>query len=235
MYKYYIEIKNRIFLLVVTWLSTVFISYMYKEILLFLCIKPTINVLTNTYFIFTNLTEIFSTYLCLIYFIGNQILLVFILYHILIYISPGLYYYEYKNLKLIFSLGVFFWIFSIVILQKTILPFSWQFFLSFHNSLTNQTFSLYFEAKINEYLNFYITLYYLCNFNFQVFILLYILLDYMKKNLNFIKQFRKLFYFLFVLTATIITPPDIISQIALSMCIITLYELIIFTIILKVI
>ena len=234
-YKYYLEIRNRFFLLFTTWFSTIIICYTYKEILLFLCLKPNINIFQDAslYFIFTNLTEVFATYLQLTYFISNQILYVLLIYHLLIFLAPGLYTFEYKNLKLIFILAVFFWGFSIIILNKLLLPLSWRFFLSFQETITNQIFSLYFEAKINEYLNFYVTLYYVCNFNCQIFILLYIFFDLLNGDLNFIKKYRKIFFFLCLLSATFITPPDIVSQLSFSLCLIIIYEVIIVSIILK--
>ena len=65
MSKYFIEIRNRLLLLLLTWLSTILISYLYKEILLFSIVQPNIvfnfsNGSTFFYFIFTNVTEIFS-------------------------------------------------------------------------------------------------------------------------------------------------------------------------------
>ena len=229
MFKYFLEIKNRVFLLLLTWGSTIFISYIYKKPLLFLLIKPNFCMLNSAsiYFIYTNITDIFSTYIQLIIFIGNQILVISFFYHILIFISPGLYNLEYKYLKLIIFAGIFFWCFSIVILDKLLLPLSWQFFISFQESLNDQTIKFYFEAKINEYLSFYISLYYICNFNCQVFTVLIFFLDYINANLQIIRRIRKVFYFVFIIFATITTPPDILSQILLSLSIIVLFELLI--------
>jgi len=229
MFKYFLEIKNRILLLLLTWGSTIFTSYIYKKSLLFLLIKPNFYMLNPVpiYFIYTNVTDIFSTYIQLIIFIGNQILMISFFYHILIFLSPGLYDLEYNYLKLIIFAGIFFWCLSIIILNKLLLPLSWQFFISFQESLNDQTIKLYFEAKINEYLNFYISLYYICNFNCQVFTILIFFLEYINANLQIIRQIRKMFYFIFILFATIITPPDMLSQILLSLSIIVIFELLI--------
>ena len=66
MFLYYIkEIKNRLFLLSLTWVSTFVCSYPYKENILFLCVKPSLYYFKDSsfYFISTDLTEIFYTYL----------------------------------------------------------------------------------------------------------------------------------------------------------------------------
>jgi hypothetical protein len=65
LFSYFSEIKNRIILLLLTWISTFYICYTYKEILLFVFIKPSLilSKLNNLYFITTNITEIFITYI----------------------------------------------------------------------------------------------------------------------------------------------------------------------------
>jgi hypothetical protein len=63
MFKYILEIKNRLFLLLFTCVSTLVICYLYKETLIFLLVKSNIFFSNNFYFIFTNVTEIFSVYI----------------------------------------------------------------------------------------------------------------------------------------------------------------------------
>ena len=47
----------------------------------------------------TDVTEVFVTYLQLSYFIANQITFIFICYHIFVFISTGLYQFEYVYFK----------------------------------------------------------------------------------------------------------------------------------------
>ena len=72
-YNYYLEIKNRIILLLFTWLSLLVICYHFKEPLLFTFIDSNKYYNTVPYFIFTNVDEIFYVYLRLIFFVANQI------------------------------------------------------------------------------------------------------------------------------------------------------------------
>lgn len=232
-YKYYLEIKNRFLLLTLTWISTVFVCYIYKEILLFLCLTKVDSFSYSNvifYFIFTDVKEVFSVYLQLVFFVGNQIFVFYLIFHSLAFISLGLYKFEYRYLKLMFYSGVFLWVFSFILLNQILLPISWNFFLSFQ-SLTS--FNLYFEAKLNEYLNFYIFFYYICTFYCQIFIILVFFFDYINTNLDLIKKCRKFFYYLFVFFSTLVTPPDVVSQILFSFAIIIIYEMLIFFNILK--
>ena len=56
-------------------------------------------------------------------------------------------------------------------------------------------------------------------------------------SLNFslkpIKKFRKLYYFIFVTLSTLISPPDIISQIGLSLSMLIVYEFLVIGFIFK--
>nr|QYJ09261.1 Sec-independent protein translocase component TatC [Pleurosigma sp. mgcode 4] len=229
-YNYYLEIKNRCLLLSLTWISVIFISYFYKEILLFVCMKPSIYSNTSTifYFIFTDVKEVFSVYITLIFFLSNQILMFYLIYHVLSFISLGLYKFEYRYCKLVFITSIFFWFFSLIIFTKILFPISLNFFLSFQTLTSFKSLNFHFEAKLSEYLNFYIMFYYICTFYCQIFVVLVFFFDYINTNLNLIKNFRKLFYYLFIFLSTLVTPPDVFSQILFSICLICIYEILIF-------
>jgi sec-independent protein translocase protein TatC len=234
-YSYFLEIQNRFLLVVFGWVFTGFVCYFYKETLLFLLIKPNFFLTKPIpiYFIFTSITEIFSTYLKLVYFLSNQICIICFLYHVLLFLSPGLYYSEYKFLKRIFVISLSFFFLSICILNTAILPACWDFFLSFQKTIINNSVSLYFEAKINEYLKFYINLYFMCNLSCQMFMIIILFLIYIKGDSKLIKKFRKIFYLSFVTFATIITPPDVLTQLILSSGMICIYEVLIFSVLFK--
>nr|YP_010377452.1 Sec-independent protein translocase component TatC [Hemiaulus sinensis]QYB23188.1 Sec-independent protein translocase component TatC [Hemiaulus sinensis] len=235
MQKYIIEIKNRVFLIFFSYIFTVIICYFYKETLLFLSIKPSISSINKSvfYFISTNLTEIFTTYIQLSCFVSAQLSIFFILYHILFFLAPGLYDFEYKNIKSILLVILCSWLVGFMILNFLILPRTWEFFMSFQNTVNNQAINLYFEAKIIEYVNFYINIYFICVLSCQFFCVLYILLEILPDKIKFVKKFRKSSYLIFFIIATLITPPDVISQILIAMSFIMIYEIIIVTVILK--
>jgi len=230
LYIYYLEIKNRIFLSLVSWLSVGIICYFYKETLLFLFISfSNYSALTGSkpYFIFTDVTEIFTVYAQLIFFISNQILFIKLNYHVLMFLSLGLYKFEYTNLKFAFKILLSSWIVSIFLLNKILMPLSWNFFLSFQDQTNLKTVALFFEAKLNEYFNFYISLYYICLLNFLFFIFVALFINNISDDLSKIQSFRKIFYFIFVMFSTLTTPPDILSQLLLSFILILNYEILI--------
>ena len=111
-------------------------------------------------------------------------------------------------------------------LNNFIFPTSWEFFLKFQEYQSSQNLTFYFEAILNEYLIFYKSIYYSCNLVFQTVILFFIVLDLFKTNLFVVKKFRKIFYFIFFVFSTFLTPPEVVYQLAISICIIIVYELI---------
>jgi sec-independent protein translocase protein TatC len=231
-YKYYLELKNRFFLLVFTWFSVLAICYLYKEIILFILINSSNyfnSLTTKPYFIFTNVSEVFYVYLELIFFISNQTVLLMFFYHTLMFLSLGLYKFEFIKLRFAFQFFLLAWGISVFLLYKFVIPYSWAFFLSFQqNENTTQSISFFFEAKIVEYFNYFTSSYYICLINCQFLALLTLLLTNISEKLNKIKTFRKLFYFVFVIFSTLTTPPDIISQMILSITLISIYEILIF-------
>jgi len=112
--------------------------------------------------------------------------------------------------------------YSLNILNFFIIPTSWFFFLSFQNGYA---VNLHFEAKLNEYLRFYLSLCYLILYYSGFFVGLFFLFYYSINNLNLVKNSRKFFYLSFILLSTVITPPEIISQIFLSFLCVFVYEI----------
>lgn len=224
-YLYYLELKNRLFLLLLTWVSVTIVCFMHKELLIFVVIDTTdyIGFLkTNPYFVFSNVTDILNSYIQIIFFVSNQICFFVVLYHLCLFLTPGLYSSEYKNFIFILQISFICWFFSVLVLNYVVLPLSWAFFLSF-NPETNVV-SFVFEASFKQYLSYYADLYYLCVFNFQISFFILLSINYISYSLNQMKSFRKWFYFLFVFFATVITPPDIFSQLVISLMFICLYE-----------
>jgi len=228
-YKYYVEIKNRCFLLSTCWIFTLLTCYFYKEVILFILINSSNYV--EQYFIFTDISEIFYVYLQLTLFVANQVTLLMILYHGIIFLSSGLYKFEYKKLKFAFQVYIVSWISSLVLLNEIIIPVSWKFFLSFQKA---EGIAFFFEAKIIEYLNYFTNLYYICFLNCQLLAVITLILSNYSRSIDKVRRFRKLFYLVFVVFSTLTTPPDIISQIWMSVSLITFYEVLLFLNILKI-
>lgn len=233
---YILEIKNRLVLTFLTWITMIVVGYLYKETLLFLILQPNKLFESNTdafYFIFTNVTEIFSVYIQLILFLSTQIVFIYFIYHCFIFLSLALFSWEYQGSLMFLRLSFIVWCFSTILTNYFIIPLTWNFFFSFQTLASDQFMSLHFEAKLNEYLDFYISLHYLCIIYCQIFTIIIFFLSFVGLNFVAIKKFRKLYYYIFILFSTLVSPPDIISQIVVSLLLICSYEVLVFVYITK--
>jgi len=228
-YKYLLEIKYRSFFSFLTWSFTMINCYYFKETLLYIFMKFSSESHKNNLFFFltSDVAEVFTAYVELSYYLASQITTIFIGCQFFFFLSAGLYVFEYVYLKNIILTITICWIICIFILNNFIFPVSWSFFLEFQKYLSFQNLTFYFEVKLNEYLIFYKSIYYLCSLVFQAMVLFFIFLDLFKTNLLIIKKFRKFFYFLFFIFSTFLTPPEVVYQLAIGVCMITIYELII--------
>jgi sec-independent protein translocase protein TatC len=233
---YYIEIKNRFLLIIFSWILTILICYNYKEILLFLIIEPSLDLIGNVqmHFIFTNVVEIFSIYMKVIFWVSNHLLIFYLAYHTFLFISPGLYRIEYIYTSYIITTSIKVWIFSVYFFDKLIFPFSWSFFSSYWEFSIIKSVNFYFESKIEEYVTFFIQSYYVCILYFQVVTVFSLFFNLVKNDLLWLKHIRKNLYCFFIIFTTIVTPPDIYSQVFLSLILITLYELLFLVSIVKI-
>ena len=109
--KYFYEIRNRVSLTILCWSLCAMSSYLNKETLLYLLIQPCEFLFKEKtlYFIATNLTDIFSVYLALSYFVAFQLTFAVGVYHIKTFLTPGLYRKELKYLNLTSLMCFFFW------------------------------------------------------------------------------------------------------------------------------
>jgi len=238
MIKYFLEIKNRLLLLLITILSTLLISYLYKETLLFLITQPERIMFKNSsyssfYFIFTNVTEILSVYVQLVTFLGFQMFLLFTFYHCFVFFSPAMFKSEYCFLYTLFKFSITVWFFSAIVANFLLVPITWDFFFSFQELFSSKFVNLHFEAKLTEYLDFYIFIYYLSIVYFQIFTILFFFLNYINNKIKLIQKCRKIFYYFFIIFSTLISPPDLISQFFISLVLIFIYEILVFMVVVK--
>lgn len=208
------EIKNRTGLIIVFSTCLFITTYEYKKLLLFTFIKPVI--LTTEYatsqqhFIVTNVYDMFQLHINTSVFCCKSAGGLFFFYHLKLFLLPGLYTEEKKNILLIFStLGTSTLILS-VLFYKKILAMLWSFITSYQN-ITSQHSSLniFFEANLNSYIQFVLNIFVLMLLVFIGTFLFFLFLIKHNSTASFIKKNRRhCLYFCFLLSA-IVTPPDL--------------------------
>ena len=156
-FTYINEIKSRVLCIITSCIISSYVTYTYKTILLYILIKPSLNILNkqSLYFIYTNLSELFYTYIDLIVTVTAHASGTFILFQIISFLKPGLYKSEEKAVNRYFIIVTITWLLTIFTTYKYIIPFSWDFFINIQESIgEDNQIDFFFEAKLNEYFSF---------------------------------------------------------------------------------
>lgn len=154
------------------------------------------------------------------------------MYHSFIFLIPAFFKTEYFRLKIVFKTIFTTYLLSIYFFYYILLPATLNFFMGFQSLLINNSFYLHFEAKIIEYLKFFLLLYQGCILYLQFFACFFLVFNYFITK-QAVKKLRKLFYYLFLILISVICPPELLVQIYIYLLIISVYELIVLLFLLK--
>lgn len=221
------ELKIRLIYTLIFFFISFFLSYFYVEKIYQFLLTPLNEQWLNQdkHMIYTNLAEIFFSYLKLSYYAALSITIPFFFSQIYIFIAPGLYKNERKTLipfliatPILFFLGMLF-------VYYFIFPLAWKFFLSFEQSVAPASLPMKLEAKVSEYLSLAVNMIIAFGLAFQMPIILALLAKIDIITAQQLKNKRRFAIVLIFILAAILTPPDAISQIGLAIPMIILYEL----------
>lgn len=178
--------------------------------------------------IYTGLQEAFFTYLKLAFFTALFFSIPLILIQIWRFLAPGMYLHEKKSFMPLFLMTPVLFIAGAALAFYVVMPMAWQFFMSFETAGGNEAIRVELEAKVSEYLSLVIKLIIAFGLSFELPVFLLILAKTGMVTAQSLKHYRRHAIVLIFLVAAFITPPDLISQIALGTPIILLYEVSIF-------
>ncbi len=175
--------------------------------------------------IYTSLTEAFFTYLRLAVFAGFIVSFPLFSFQLYRFIAPGLYLSERRAMipyliaaPLLFLVGAAF-------VYYLVFPAAWKFFLGFETINANESLPIMLEAKVSDYLSLVMHLIIAFGISFQLPVIMVLLVKSGVMQLETLKNGRRYAIVGIVTIAAFITPPDIFSQIALSVPLYVLYEL----------
>lgn len=150
---------------------------------------------------------------------GFIIAVPFILWEIWKFISPALYQKEKKYAKVFIVISSLLFFLGVVFGYYVITPLSINFLanLEVSNIVKNQ-------IDINSYIGLVKTTSIACGLVFELPIIMYFLSVMDLVSPQFLREYRKYAIVLILIVAAIITPPDVISQIIVSIPLLILYE-----------
>jgi sec-independent protein translocase protein TatC len=199
------------------------LCYFFSETLFRILVLPLKEVMPQgERLIFTNLPEMFLTYLKVAFIAGIMLTAPFLFYQLWMFIAPGLYQ---REKKLVFPFVIFSTILFVggsLFGYFVVFPFGFKFFMGFSNE--------YVQAlpSVKQYFSFSTKLLFAFGVIFELPVVMFFLSKMGVVTPELLKKKRKYAILLAFVVAAILTPPDVLTQIFMALPLVVLYEISIF-------
>jgi sec-independent protein translocase protein TatC len=168
--------------------------------------------------IYTGLPEAFFTYLKVAFLAGTLLAVPVIMYQLWMFIAPGLYDKEKRLALPVVFLSSIFFLGGALFGYFVVFPFGFKFFMGFASDAIKPL------PSMKEYLSFSTKLLFAFGIVFELPLFVTFLAKLGIVDVPFLKAKRKYAILLFFVFASILTPPDVITQIMMAGPLILLYE-----------
>lgn len=196
------------------------ICYIFSERLFQYLILPLKAVLPKgERLIFTNLPEMFITYLKVSLIAGILLAAPFIFYELWLFIAPGLYQREKKYVIPFVLFSTILFVGGSLFGYFVVFPFGFKFFLGFSNEYVKAL------PSVKQYFSFSIKLLFAFGVVFEMPVVVFFLTKMGMVTSDFLKKQRKYAILLIFIIAAILTPPDVATQIMMAGPLLILYEI----------
>lgn len=224
-----VELRRRLIYCLIIFAAAFGVSFYYAQPIYAFLVEP----LAAAYpdpgerrMIYTGLAEAFVTYMKLGMFGGVFLAFPFIAFQLYRFAAPGLYKRE-RRVVLPFLLAApVLFIMGAALAYYGVIPLAWKFFVSFEQgAIEGMGLPIRLEARVGEYLS--LTMHLLIAFGaaFQLPVVLTLLALAGFVKTDYLRRGRRFAIVIILVVAAIITPPDVFSQIGLSIPLYLLYEL----------
>lgn len=199
------------------------IAYYYAERILFFITKPLLPYLSkDSTLVFKTLPSGFFLFFKIALITSLILATPVIVYQLFMFLAPGLYPHERRILKIILAIGFLSFATGFIFLYQFIFPLFFNFFKRF-------IFDFYeLIPEASEYIDFVLKFNFYAGILFMIPFAIILAVFFNIISIDKFKELRKFFIIFAFFIAAAITPPDILSQIVISLLIIILYEVGIF-------
>ena len=220
---YLTDIRYRFFYLILSFILTFIACYYYSLELIYLFVKSFLKY--NRPFIFTELTE--GLYITLKICTITTICLFFPIfcYMIWCFFIPSCYFHERKNYTFFLLFWNVFIIFSILTIYHNILPYLYDFLLQYE--IQSNLFTIQLETRIDSYVSWSLKILFFLSVFAQLPIFCYFLYQLEILRPFFLSKNRKFLVCIFLLMAALLSPPEFITQILITIAFGIIYEFIV--------
>jgi sec-independent protein translocase protein TatC len=222
-----IELRRRLLLCLLVFGVAFACCYFVVEHIYHFLMQPLVTALgedSGRRMIYTGLHEAFVTYLKLSFFAALFVTLPLMLIQLWRFIAPGLYLQEKRSVSVLFALTPVLFIAGAALAYYVVFPLAWGFFISFETEAVAGALPVQLEARVSEYLSLVIQLILAFGLSFELPVVLLLMAQMGLLNSAALINGRRYAIVGIYAVAAFITPPDLISQIALGTPILLLYE-----------
>lgn len=222
-----IELRQRLIWSLIAFVAAFLISYMFAERIYAFLTHPLAVALEGQpgrQMIYTQLYETFLTYVKVAAFTALCISFPIIATQIWMFVAPGLYRNERRAfLPFLFATPILF-VMGAALVYYMLMPLMIHFFLGFETAGGQGQLPIRLEARVADYLNLIMSLIFAFGLSFQLPVLLTLLGRVGIVSSEFLKSSRRYAIVFVFVVAAVLTPPDALSQFALALPLLALYE-----------
>jgi sec-independent protein translocase protein TatC len=214
------ELRKRLITCAITVGIGFAISYIFAERLFQILVTPLTRIMPEgDRLIFTNLPEMFLTYLKTAVICGILLTAPVLFHQLWMFIAPGLYQNEKKYAIPFVVFSTILFVGGALFGYFIVFPFGFKFFLGFANE--------YIQAlpSVKQYFSFAIKLLFAFGIVFELPVVAFFLAKMGIVTPEFLKKKRKYALLMTFVMAAILTPPDVITQLMMAGPLIILYEI----------
>ena len=227
------EIFFRFQYLLMSFFLVFVVNYYYKNLLLFLLTFIIMITDANSrikgvdYFICTHPSELLTIYITMVFYFSWLVVFPQCLWQILDFLKSSLYKFEYVNFfRFLIFLTLVITFFNLFCFLG-LFPNFWFFFESFSRMINKDNIlNVFLELKLYDYFLFLSDFVYLTNI--CLFFLLLLCMVFLYYGLKYLIHWKKLFIFINIVFATLLSPTDVSSQLLIFVVLTFIFEFTIF-------
>ncbi len=214
------ELRKRLIRCFIAVMIGFVVSYLFKERLFEILTRPLIQVMGQSgTLIFTGIPEAFFTFLKISFLSGILLAIPVIMFEFWMFVAPGLYKNERKLFFPIVIISSFFFVGGALFGYFIVFPFGFKFLLGFATETIRPL------PSMKEYLGFSAKLLLAFGLVFELPLVITFLARIGLVSVDFLKKNRKYAVLLFFVVSAILTPPDVVTQVMMSIPLMLLYEI----------
>lgn len=212
------EVRKRLIISILAFVITVIIVFQFTEPI----VQDMISKSNGMNFVYIEPTELFITFIEISLISGLIVILPFLLFQLWLFIKPGLKKNEKTGLAIALTAGLFLFALGSLFAYFIVVPMTTMFFMGFRfsNIPPMISFRSYFTYILSIVISFGIA------FEFPILIIILTSIGIMKSS--FLARQRKYILLIVLVIAAIITPPDVVSQVLITIPLMILFEIGIF-------